>query len=459
MAQRTVFPLLPNIADAQYIGIVQSLFAELHRSGGAVPFKTFRDWAKERNLYNKEEFEDLLNFLGCDRTQPPPGEVVIGDFGKRFLATESVEGYQKLLYRWLHAWNPILVKAVCEQLDAESGGRLHSTHELYRYITSYAYPGAYVTLPSFQNWIKWMAASGHIKYIGIRWGLGELGKKELPALKNFDVDEFLEDEADAAAGPALPGGTPPASSPPGSTRSDAGIKAAAGARADEQEEDLPDEPPSAPIPEETLARSAEAADGPSAATSQRPAATRSAPAASLTPAPSHAPPVMLTAAGPASPAWFPAGPVVDPASAAELGFTAVQYGESPSVFLFELAVAARFATSGIPGVTWRPLMQALRRERLLARYLSEDRPLEDVVEGATWLDADAGFRALFGWAALDVMRLRRLLRLHPALPTRLEELRPAETLMLAHDKLFAGTPTGAAFWLHRQMVLLELWDA
>lgn len=454
MAQRTVFPLLPNIADAQYLGIVQSLFAELSRSGGAVPFKTFRDWAKERNLYNKEEFDDLLNFLGCDRTQPPPGDVVIGDFGKRFLGTEAVEGQQKLLYRWLHAWNPILVKAVCEQLDAESGGRLHSTHELYRYITSYAYPGAYVTLPSFQNWIKWMAASGHIKYIGIRWGLGELGKKELPALKNFDVDEFLEDEADAAAGPALSGRAAPAASTPSSAAPSAPVKAAA--RDDELDEDLPDEPPSAPIPVDTDARPVEAAQ-------ERPA-TAAAPVRSVTPASAPAPTTSvgataLVAAGPVSPAWFPAGPVVDPASATELGFTAVQYGESPAVFLFELAVAARFATSGIPGATWRPFVSALRRERLLARYVTEDRPLEDVVDGATWLDVDAGFRSLFGWAALDVMRLRRLFRLHPALPTRLEELRPAEALMLTHEKLFGGTPTGAAFWLHRQMVVLELWDS
>ncbi|MBT9556755.1 MAG: hypothetical protein IV100_12045 [Myxococcales bacterium] len=458
MAQRTVFPLLPNIADAQYLGIVQSLFAELSRSGGAVPFKTFRDWAKERNLYNKEEFEDLLNFLGCDRTQPAPGDVVIGDFGKRFLGTETVEGQQKLLYRWLHAWNPILVKAVCEQLDAESGGRLHSTHELYRYITSYAYPGAYVTLPSFQNWIKWMAASGHIKYIGIRWGLGELGKKELPALKNFDVDEFLEDEADAAAGPALAGGASTAASTPTSSGSNVPAKAA-GAREDELDEDLPDEPPSAPIPVDEDARSVEAAPertAPAAAT--RAASPATAPVAPIQAAPSSSAPVHA-AAGPASPAWFPAGPIVDPATAAEIGFTAVQYGESPAVFLFELAVAALFATSGIPSATWRPFALALRRERLLARYVSEDRPLEDVVEGATWLDTDAGFRALFGWVALDLMRLRRLLRLHPALPTRFEELRPAEALMLAHEKLFAGTPTGAAFWLHRQMVVLELWDA
>ena len=57
---------------------------------------------------------------------------------------------QELLFHRLRDENILLLKYVLEALDVEGGGRLHSVHELYRMITSYVYPGEYITLPSFQ---------------------------------------------------------------------------------------------------------------------------------------------------------------------------------------------------------------------------------------------------------------------------------------------------------------------
>ncbi len=442
MPQRVVFPALPNIADAHYLGILQSIFGEIGRSGGRVPFKTFREWAKERNLYNKDEFDELMALLGCE-VKP---EVVLGEFGRKFAEATTPEAQQRLLYRWLWGWNPILVKAVFEQLDTDSGGRLHSTHELYRYITSYAYPGAYVTLINFQNWVKWMAATGHIRYIGIRWGLGELGKKELPPLRNFDVDEFLEDESsegEAPAQPTLAQPTAVASSSATSRPSDP-----------DADEELPDMPPeAAPPPPEPVAQ--EITKGPPSAPAA-PSAPVAAPPAGATPRP-QAVTVAAPVAGGA--VWIPSAPTNEPLTARELGFDATQYGEHPAAFLMGLALAARLATSGVPAAAVKVFVEWLLQDRVPHRLLVDARPLDELLEAAGWLRDRPVHAAVFGYAAIDVLRLRRVLATHPALPTRLEESRPADALMVAHDKLFGGAVTGAAFWLHREMVDLELWDA
>ena len=164
MAQRTEFPSIPNTADTAYVPTLEALFRELERQGGSVAFKAFRSWMKERNIYDKNEVEALFDFLGC--TAKP--EFTLGDFARRFLQLESYEAKQAALYRWIHVQNPFLTKYVFEALDVDAGGRLHSTHELYRMITSYVYAGERVPLVDFQNWITWLSASGHIKYIGIR---------------------------------------------------------------------------------------------------------------------------------------------------------------------------------------------------------------------------------------------------------------------------------------------------
>ncbi len=135
MAQRIVFPALPNTVDAAYIATAEAFFGHLAQQEGQLPFKKMRSWMKERNIYDKEEYEALCGFLGC---QAKP-DTVLGDFGRKFLACDTMEKRQEALFMWLTAWNPFLPKYIFDALDVEGGGRLHSTHELYRLITSYVY--------------------------------------------------------------------------------------------------------------------------------------------------------------------------------------------------------------------------------------------------------------------------------------------------------------------------------
>ena len=43
------------------------------------------------------------------------------------------------------------------------------------------------------QWIEWIAATGYIKMVGIRWALSEKGLEAVGELKGMDVEEILED--------------------------------------------------------------------------------------------------------------------------------------------------------------------------------------------------------------------------------------------------------------------------
>jgi hypothetical protein len=441
MAQRTEFPNLPNKIDAQYLPTMQEIFAELTRSGGQLPFKTFRSWLKERNLYNKEEVDDLLNMLGCE-SKP---NVVLGPFGREFLAAETPEAQQRLLYRWLNAWNPFLTKYVFEAVDVEGGGRLHSTHELFRMISSYVYPGDDVRLPAFQSWIRWMAASGYIKYIGIRWGLSEAGKLEMQTIRQVDVDELLEDEAEekAAGAPQLPEfGDAPETAPESAQPTDAAPAAetapaaqittntSAPAQNSEEEELPPDMPP------EPTART------------WTPPPTVEAPTAA---------PIAVGAQRSAAPAWFGAAPAPANLSAAEVGITAAKYKKSPQLGLFHGAVGGLLVTSGIDSDAWRPFLQSIIKLGVLKRYLLEDESLESILEPLGWFEAKPEFRPVFSWIALDLMRMRATLAKHPKLAETLAAAEPGDALLQTNERLFGSGVTGAALWLSREFRELGVW--
>ncbi|MEZ4268828.1 MAG: hypothetical protein R3F39_20935 [Myxococcota bacterium] len=174
--------------------------------------------------------------------------VRVGALAKAIIdAGADDEKVKKALFARLKRENVILVKYVLEALDVEGGGRLHSVHELYRMVTSYVYPGTYITLPNFQAWIDWLASSGHIKLVGIRWALSDLGIAVIPELRGIDVEEILEDmaedEADAEdeEDDLLAGVSAPVAAPPPVARAERDPE-------DDDEEAFDDLPPEAPAP-------------------------------------------------------------------------------------------------------------------------------------------------------------------------------------------------------------------
>ena len=144
---------------------------------------------KEHDFYDKERFTTVLNFLDIDYSDEK--HIKAGEFLTQLSKIIDPEDRKRLLFDHLTKKNEILMKYIMDAL-AE---RLHSTNEMYRYITSYVYPGITPTLVDFRAWVAWLEASEHIKTVGIRWGLSELGKEAMEkSIKLIDVDDLLDEE-------------------------------------------------------------------------------------------------------------------------------------------------------------------------------------------------------------------------------------------------------------------------
>ena len=191
MPQRVEYESLPGTRFDQYVFKLRLVLSSLQ--AGNTKFKAFRDFLRKQNLWDKERSETLFSLvdIGWDKSN-----VKVGRVAKKLMGASSDADFQNILFDHLRDQNILLVKYVLEALDVESGGRLHSVHELYRMITSYVYPGARITLTNFQSWMDWLAASGFIKLVGIRWALSDKGMKVVNELKGMDVEEILEDMAE-----------------------------------------------------------------------------------------------------------------------------------------------------------------------------------------------------------------------------------------------------------------------
>ena len=194
MSQRVDYEALPGTRYDQYVPKLRAI-AQFVGTAEGRQFKPFRDFVRRQGLWDKAKSVTMFSLidLSWDRQQ-----VLKGGLAGRIESASSDDEVRELLFERLRKDNLLLLKYVLEALDVESGGRLHSVHELYRMVTSYVYPGEYVTLPNFQAWMEWLAATGLIKMVGIRWGLSERGLAVIQEFTSLDVEEILEDMAEEA---------------------------------------------------------------------------------------------------------------------------------------------------------------------------------------------------------------------------------------------------------------------
>jgi hypothetical protein len=192
MAQRVRFAAIPNTQPIGYAQAIQLVLGEVRRTRPGM--KELREFMRLRNLFDKEGLPALLEILDVSGDPVAPGPVA-----DRMLEAGDEPALREVLSARLVDLNPLLAKYCLEALDTEKGGRLHSTNELYRMVTSYVFPGDKPTLPAFKAWVDWAAAAGLIKVVGIRWALGERGVQALPGLRAIDAEEFLESERESAA--------------------------------------------------------------------------------------------------------------------------------------------------------------------------------------------------------------------------------------------------------------------
>ncbi|MGI5830698.1 MAG: hypothetical protein ACOX8U_11115 [Bradymonadia bacterium] len=168
------------------LGLITSFLKE-----GKANIRSLKRFMREQDIYDGESFETLLAFLQVDASNEK--NIKPGPFLTKLGETIDPEQRKRLLFKHLTSKNEILMKYVMDGLMEH----LHSTNELYRYLTSYVYPGTYITLVNFRHWMVWLEASEHIRMVGIRWGLSELGLEGIDSIiKLIDIDDILEGEWD-----------------------------------------------------------------------------------------------------------------------------------------------------------------------------------------------------------------------------------------------------------------------
>lgn len=187
--QVVTFATVPKSKPPEYIPAILAMYRYVRDH--EPDFKEFKRYLREHDQFDKDTNDELLEFLQIKVVKNKT--TVAGNFLPSLAEKGTLEEQQKVLFRHLAKKNEILLKYVMDGL-AE---RLYSTNELYRYITSYVYPGDYITLHHFKAWVDWLQASGHIKMIGIRWGLSTLGEEAMSYIKTIDVEDILEESASA----------------------------------------------------------------------------------------------------------------------------------------------------------------------------------------------------------------------------------------------------------------------
>ena len=197
MAQRTLFAALPNTQPIAYYQTLTLIFGEVKRTSPQP--KALRDFLKLRNIFDKETWPVLSAVL---ELKDDGTAVTMSDFGKKVLEADDDVAGRETIARHLIALNPLMAKYCLEALDTEHGGRLHSTNEFYRMLTSFVYPGEKPTLTSFKAWVEWAVGANLLKLVGVRWAIGEVGLRELPRLRALDSEEFMEEELAAASATA-----------------------------------------------------------------------------------------------------------------------------------------------------------------------------------------------------------------------------------------------------------------
>jgi len=173
------------------------LLAEVDRA--RPDLKALKEWLRLRSLFDRDTFETLMDLLDIRLG----ATVTLGPAARALLDADDEAAARAALADRLIRENPLLAKYCLEALDVDKGGRLHSTNELYRMVTSYVYPGAKPTLNAFKAWVDWAVGAGLLKLVGIRWALGEAGRERLPRMRALDAEEFLEEEREAAKAAAL----------------------------------------------------------------------------------------------------------------------------------------------------------------------------------------------------------------------------------------------------------------
>ena len=503
MVQRVEYSVLPGVTDETFLTTINKLVGHIKRT--ELDYRALRDWLRENGIWDKERVPIVCELLDLRFEKKTPAS--LGPWAEKFFESDGAEAQRALLFDRLLRENTLLIKYVLEALDMEGGGRLHSTYELHRMLSSYVYPGTPIGLTEFQAWIKWMVLSGRIKLVGIRWGLTDEGKTVVPRMRMIDVDEFLEDEADeldaadaAGAEPAQPQSaeTEAKSAPTEPAKDEVALdkksaknaapakqdKKAAVAKADSAQskdsaatsdgpaEDLPDMPPEAPPVDDEVFRQYEA--------TLEVESEAESPGSSQT---EHRPPAHRATIPPGQLVQYASVEVACPKEMLDTpevinrlrefgrqrglggGSLLLAHGienrmaESEAVrHLFLAGVLARLYAERPDGSLADLLVDRVGSVQPVAVLLDRPETLPEVIVRWGLAHPDRASMSV-RTVLLDAIVGGRILKARQDMPTVLAEAATSEVLLgLLSQGVLRGAGPTAQFWLVREMVRIGLWS-
>ncbi len=139
-------------------------------------------------MWSRERLPVLLRFLRLSHADPMvPSTLVL-----RLAATTDTDEARDVLIERLRAVNPLLMREVLLRIEE----RVHTTNEVLKYLHSFAYPGARVAAADVRAWMTLAQGLGLFRPLGIRLALTDRATALLPWAKDFDIDDFLEEDVD-----------------------------------------------------------------------------------------------------------------------------------------------------------------------------------------------------------------------------------------------------------------------
>lgn len=184
MPQFTEFPALPQgeytqAADA-FVRLIRATPVE------GEPFASFRKRLKKASMWNRERLIGLLRFLQIPHSDP----IVPSAFMRTVIDAADMDAARDLIAERLWTVNPLLFKAVLDRLEE----RVHSPNELFKYVDSFAYPGARLSHPEVRNWIRMAQGLELLKTVGIRVAVDHRGEGFQERAQDLDIEDFLEED-------------------------------------------------------------------------------------------------------------------------------------------------------------------------------------------------------------------------------------------------------------------------
>ena len=131
MSQRILFAGLPGTAPLAWVPTLIPFLAEVDRSRPLV--RGVKEWLRMRNLFDPGSWEILMEMLEVRLGEP----VTLGRTARDLLEAPDDGAARAVLARRLVEENPLLARYCLQALDVEQEGRLHSTNELFRMISSF----------------------------------------------------------------------------------------------------------------------------------------------------------------------------------------------------------------------------------------------------------------------------------------------------------------------------------